>query len=102
MADEPAIVFSVKELISRLDGKLDAIMSVLVNKADRADVTALERRVDAVENKINTRETQESTTEKHKESSTVGRRFIITMVLTVLLSLAGTAVGVISLLAGHH
>jgi ferric-dicitrate binding protein FerR (iron transport regulator) len=53
VTDDPGVVFSVKELIGRLDGKLDMVLNVLTNKADRADVNALDRRMGDVEDKVN-------------------------------------------------
>jgi hypothetical protein len=52
LAEDPGVVFSVKELIGRLDGKLDMIMQALANKADRSDVNALGERVGKLEGKV--------------------------------------------------
>lgn len=50
--EDPTIVFSVKELISRLDGKLDMLMSALTSKADKTELDALAERVVKVEDAI--------------------------------------------------
>jgi hypothetical protein len=92
VAEEPAIVYSVKELISRLDGKLDAIMNVLTNKADRADVTALERRQDVTEGKVSGLETRETEREKRQDDRTLSKRAVIGIIVAISTSLLSAAV----------
>lgn len=94
VAEEPGIVFSVKELISRLDGKLDMMMNVLTNKADRADVTALEHRVGSIEAKVETIATQRETESKVNENNTQRSRFNITITASIVMLLL-TAVGLL-------
>lgn len=98
MAEEPAIVYSVKELISRLDGKLDAIMSVLTNKADRADVTALERRVDSTEGEIKGIKEREKRRLEEKNKATLGKRWMVALVTSITLGLLSAAVALFSAL----
>jgi len=50
--DEPSISFSVRELLGRMDGKLDAVVAGLGRKADHADVAAVTVRVDRHETRI--------------------------------------------------
>lgn len=100
MAEEPAIVFSVKELISRLDGKLDLMMNVLTGKADRADVNNLEYRVGAVEVKVNNLTTERETEGKVEERTTTSSRFMITILGTsVALLIAAISIIVTLVLA---
>jgi hypothetical protein len=94
VAEEPAIVFSVKELISRLDGKLDLMMNVLTGKADRADVNNLEHRVGAVELKVSNLTTEKETEGKAEEKNVTSNRFLVT-VLGTLLALLIAAISVV-------
>lgn len=83
MAEEPGIVFSVKELIGRLDGKLDTITNILTSKADRSDVIALEHRVGQVEDKVNVlHERNEAATVTERDQS-VKHRWVITTWVSV-------------------
>lgn len=50
--EEPGVVFSVKELIGRLDGKIDVVLQTLTGKADRTDLAILGDRVGRVENSV--------------------------------------------------
>lgn len=100
MAEEPAIVYSVKELISRLDGKLDAMMNLLTNKADRADVTALERRVDANEGEVAGLKTREQQRQENRDNYTLGKRWVIAIVVSISTSLLSVLVSV--LLTMYH
>lgn len=53
-ADEPngsgTVRYTVKELFARIDGKLDKALEALDQKANDADLDALELRVSALEN----------------------------------------------------
>jgi hypothetical protein len=98
MADDPTIVFSVKELISRLDGKLDMMMKVLTDKADRADVNALDRRVGAVEVQVNDLVIQRKSEAKAEEDGTARGRFLITALMTVIGLLIALAAVVVTIL----
>jgi len=100
MAEEPAIVYSVKELISRLDGKLDAMMNLLTNKADRADVTALERRQDATEADVSGLKIREKERQERRDNYTLSKRWIIGILASLSMSLLSTVVAV--LLAIYH
>lgn len=102
MAEEPAIVFSVKELISRLDGKLDLMMNVLTGKADRADVNNLEHRVGAVEIKVNAITKEKETEERVEEKDTNRSRFLITILGTATGLLIAAMAIVVTLLVTHR
>jgi len=102
VAEEPAIVFSVKELISRLDGKLDLMMNVLTGKADRADVNNLEHRVGAVEIKVNAITKEKETEERVEEKDTNRSRFLITILGTATGLLIAAMAIVVTLLVTHR
>lgn len=87
MSEEPGIVYSVKELISRLDGKLDMITNILTSKADRSDVIALEHRVGQIEEKVGKLYDHEETKVVATRDTLVRRRWIVTTVIS-----AGVAV----------
>lgn len=94
VSEEPGIVFSVKELISRLDGKLDMMMNVLTNKADRSDVAALEHRVGNVEAKVENIATQRRTEAEVTENNTQRSRFNVTVTISIVMLLL-TAIGLL-------
>jgi len=100
MAEEPMISYSARELFSRLDGKVDMILSVLTNKADRSDVAELERRQDATEGKVTGLETRETEREKHRESYRLSKQWAIAIIASVSTSLTGVVVEII--LAARH
>lgn len=50
MSDDGIVAYTVKELVARLDAKLDTIILTLAAKADKVDVDTLAGRVTAVEN----------------------------------------------------
>lgn len=47
--DQPSVSYSVKELVARVDAKLDAYSLVLQTKADRTEVAGLHDRVSKLE-----------------------------------------------------
>ena len=101
MAEDPTIVFSVKELISRLDGKLDMMMKVLTDKADRTDVNDLERRVGAVEVQVNDLVTSRKNEAKAQKDGTNRSRFAITVMLTAIGLLIAFAAVVVTILVSR-
>lgn len=97
MSEEPGIVFSVKELIGRLDGKLDTITNILTSKADRSDVIALEHRVGQVEDKVNALHERDEATQINERDHTINHRWIVTTWISVgvaFIALAGVIVEV--------
>jgi hypothetical protein len=95
VTEEPGIVFSVKELISRLDGKLDMMMNVLTNKADRSDLAAIDHRVGRVEDDVAALNTAaKAKNEAHQEHVNTHRwrlTAVISAIATVLM-LAGLVI----------
>lgn len=52
MAEEPSVTYTVKDLIGRVDVKVDQILSRLETKANTAEVAALAVRVDTLEDEL--------------------------------------------------
>jgi hypothetical protein len=95
VSEEPGIVFSVKELIGRLDGKLDTITNILTSKADRSDVIALEHRVGQVEDKVNVMHQAAETRQINEMDHTVTKRWVVTTWISIgvaLIAIAGIVV----------
>jgi len=105
LADDPGVVFTVKELIGRLDGKLDMMMNVLTNKADRTDVNALGNRVGALEDKVGEMHQREVEREAAKLAETraetthqENNRWVLGTVITLGLLMAAIGTIVVMLL----
>ena len=93
MADE-GIGYTLKEVIEKLDRKMDVMFSVLASKADRAELSALDHRVNSVENELREkRAAKTAVTEVRKESKEHWR-----WLLPVLVSLAGVSLSVLIVL----
>lgn len=120
---DPGVVFSVKELIGRLEGKLDAFITIIEKKAGKEDVDIVHRRVDAtnqrmdatnqrvslVEDTVKVLQTlssaqvtaaaeKEAAVEHARETHTNGNRFVITTVITIL----GVVIAGLSILLVIH
>lgn len=122
MSEDPGVVFSVKELIGRLDGKLDttanllagkldSIGTALAGKADRSDLNQLGDRVGRVEETVanlHQRELEREAARRAKEKATVQvetkhqdhHRFAITLVIAIISALAAVAMAAVAVL-GH-
>lgn len=101
MAEEPGIVFSVKELIGRLDGKLDTITNILTSKADRSDVIALEHRVGQVEDKVNVLHERNEAATITERDHTVQKRWVVTTWISVGVALIAIVGIVVEALVRH-
>lgn len=98
MSEEPEISYSVRELIERLDRKIDGFLSIMTSKADRSDVAlqgkALmdhEARIAAIENRL-------TNDEKVIQSKRDWKRWRVEILATIVLA----AVTAISILTGVH
>lgn len=98
MSEDPGVVFTVKELIGRLDGKLDMLMNVLTNKADRTDVAALGTRVGTLEDRVgdmHQRELQRDAAAQAEQRVETGhkdsRRWVLTTMIATGLLMAAIA-----------
>lgn len=111
MSEDPGVVFSVKELIGRLDGKLDTTASMLANKldvlgtslaskADRSDLTVLGDRVTRVENAMNAisqrQQTENQVETKHQDN----HRFAITVAVAIISAVAAIVLAAVAIM-GH-
>ena len=75
--DDGTVTYSVKELIEKLDRKLDTFLSMLHSKADASEVQELKARVDGVERTVTTLTEREAVQEKHEERVTQRRRWVV-------------------------
>lgn len=122
MSEDPGVVFSVKELIGRLDGKLettgtmlasklDALGVSLAGKADRADLSQLGDRVSRVESAVSdlhqrelereaARTARKQTENEVETKHTDNHRFVITLTVAIISALAAIALAVTAIL-GH-
>lgn len=122
MSEDPGVVFSVKELIGRLDGKLDTTASMLAgkldtlgttlaNKADRSDLNTLGDRVTRMENAVSDlhqreleRDAAQVATERAKtqveSKHQDNHRFAVTVVIAIVSALAAIVLAAVAVL-GH-
>lgn len=78
---EPTISYSVKDILSRVEGKLDAALISVATKAEHADVAKLETRVRELER-------NEAMRSKASRWQADFRRFIIPTVISAIAALA--------------
>jgi hypothetical protein len=97
VSDEPGIVFSVKELIGRLDGKLDMMMKVLTAKADRDDVAALERRVGKVEDTVQAMNTAQEALTRARGDQINTTRWRLGAIVSIVVACTAIAAVIITL-----
>jgi hypothetical protein len=78
---EPTISYSVKDILSRVEGKLDAALIAVATKAEHADVAKLETRV---------RELERSEAARSQAGHRMAdfRRFLIPTVISAIAALA--------------
>ncbi len=96
--DEPEISYTVRELIERLDRKIDGFLGILTSKADRSDValhdkalTDHEMRLVAIENRL-------ANDEKAIRARRDWKRYRVEILATIVLA----AVTALSILIGVH
>lgn len=79
MDDEPVISYSVKDILSRVEGKLDAALIAIATKADHSEMVKLAERVAHLE-----------LIEEHREAAakwhTEWKRWLIPTILSALLT----------------
>jgi hypothetical protein len=80
--DESTVSYTVKELIERLERKIDQFLTLLHNKADRRDLAVLEQRVDTVERHVSALNQREAAQEKRTE----WKRWLIPTIATLVLA----------------
>lgn len=57
--EEASVRYSVRDLLARLDGKLDSLTISLARKADKTDIERVERRVDGHDVRLSALETRD-------------------------------------------
>ena len=50
--DDPAVRYSVRDLLARIDGKIDSLTTSVALKADKADLDRIESRLDGHDSRI--------------------------------------------------
>lgn len=94
MTEEPGIVFSVKELIGRLDGKLDTITNILTTKADRADFIVMDHRMSQMEITVKQLSEHEQTRLDNTNETLKKKHYIIATVIASVAAMSGVAAAV--------
>lgn len=95
MADEdPTVSYSVKELIERLERKVDQFIVILTTKADRTDLELVEEKRVELEARVTDIERRLGLDEEHERERREYRRWLIPAMSGVLLTLV-TVLGVL-------
>lgn len=82
--DGPQVSYSVRELIERLEKKLDQFLSLLSSKADRSDVSLIDERLDKHHERLQALEHLNNTRREVSEF----RRWLVPTVFALILTLA--------------
>ena len=93
---EPSITYTVRDILQRIEGKVDDTLRLLGGKADHSDVAALFRKFEAVEQRVDNvdmrltsveqaREDDASRQEKQRSARVEWRRWIIPLIITTAL-----------------
>lgn len=85
-ADTSRISFTVKELLAKMDTKLDAIVARLDEKADAHDLEQLEARVGALERTAATEQELAAYRARHAKDRRTDRRWLIGIGLSTFLT----------------
>jgi len=93
---EPQISYSVKEILKRIEDKVDDLIRGLAFKADTSHVESLNQRVDRAEDRITAIEHRNQSRDEHERGHAEWKRWLIPTVLTAALTVAT----ILSLL--HH
>lgn len=85
MADETGnVVYTVKELLAKLDGKVDTIILSLGSKAEKSDVEALAKRVVDLEGKVSLQSEVNKALRSESAANFTRREKIIGLLLALL------------------
>ena len=82
-ANEPVIRFSVRDLLARVDGRLDQLTQTLGSLATKSEVASLERRLIELEVKELRRETMDKHDEKATTSKISRRQWVIGTLVSI-------------------
>lgn len=85
MSDEAEVSYTVKELLSQLNSRIDAFMTLLGSKADQSAVAHLSERVDVHENRLSTLEHDGKAKDAHRSAAQEFRRWIVPTALTLVM-----------------
>ena len=94
-ADNGRITFTVKELLGKVDVKLDAIAAKLDAKADAHDLEALETRVEVLESSAATEGSLAKYRSQVNEQRKSDRRWTLGFAVATLLSVLSLAAAVV-------
>jgi hypothetical protein len=98
VSEEPEIAYSVRELIERLDRKIDGFLSIMTSKADRSDVALQGKTLTDHETRIRALESRVANDEKAIASKRDWRRWRVEILATIVLA----GVTALSILTGVH
>lgn len=91
MSDEPKIEYTVKEVVDRIDRKIDQFIGILNQKVDRAEFLLLLERVDDVEATQKAMASRIKHDERKAKDRREWRRWVIPTVITLVGSVATIA-----------
>jgi hypothetical protein len=89
------ITYTVKELLGKLDAKLDLIVAQLADKADAHEVEDLERRVGVLEGSAATEAEVERQRVKLQNERKRDRRWMLGLLIPTLVAVLGLSASVI-------
>lgn len=92
--DDPTVSYSVKELIERLERKVDQFLVILSTKADRSDFELEQEKRTELESRVTDIERRLDNDEKHEHDRLEYRRWLIPALSGVLLTLV-TLLGIL-------
>jgi hypothetical protein len=85
---EPVVSYGLKEVLARLEAKLDQVVAAVGGKADRADVDRLDRRLDEHDDRLGKLEESRRTTEKLAAERRDHRRWLFPTLAAIVSALA--------------
>lgn len=94
MSEEPTIEYSVREMIERLDRKIDQFIVIMASKAERAEVGLLDERLISVESKVSQLADRLKKDEKRAQEKREWKRWVIPTMCTLI----GTAATILSII----
>lgn len=106
--DEPVISYSLKDVLGRMEGKLDRLVDALAMKADRTEISRLDTRVDVVDARVEGVDARvKAVEEEHRAVAEAAdrrveqRRWLVPTVATAIAA-AGTVAGAAAAYTGMH
>ena len=96
------VQFTVKELLSRIDGKIDILTGLIHEKADKADLNRLDGRVAKIERESATSDALRQNTEKITAQGVATKRQWVAIAFSAIGTLAAIGLGIAKLLVLHQ